>query len=187
MHTSVIWRTTSSRRRNFPSKRGARSKASIWKKLRGKISIFVGDSDMGLGLALRFVDLERRGFFSGSVGWAGDVGSATRLSRWVRSRFFTVPRKQKESNGEDDESDCGKDMPHGWISRICDAGPFHGRLDHFLFKTSHILRCSIFSCLQSLNLRTFIGWLMINGTKWKYNKMKWGEVKLNESKIPLDI
>lgn len=47
--TSVIWRTTSSLLRNLPSKRGARSRASIWKKWWGRIVIFSNDGPAEMG------------------------------------------------------------------------------------------------------------------------------------------
>lgn len=75
MITSVIWRTTSSLLRNLPSKRGARSRASIWKKEEGKIVILWADrtengDGFGSGLALTAADSNR---------WLGRVSASSIL------------------------------------------------------------------------------------------------------------
>ena len=130
--TSVIWRTTSSLRRNFPSKRGARSNASIWKKSRDKIFMFPSESseidevsnlDLGPGssLTLRVIDLVRRGLPSGwspfeSVAGMANVGFATRLNRFVS--FIPPPRKQNWSNNDEDVDSSGVLAGEGWRKDI---------------------------------------------------------------------
>ena len=89
----MIWRTTSSFRRSLPSKRGARSRESIWQNSGGKIvNLSMGMSEigngftLGLGLARMVTDLERRlgrVSCSGSVVEMGCLSFPTRLNRWV--------------------------------------------------------------------------------------------------------
>lgn len=105
--TSVIWRRTSSLLRNLPSKRGARSRASTWKKWRGRIVAFSNDgpaetgtdeATLGLGedsdLILMVTDLERwpvrtteSSLLDSVVFEMGFlvlvIATPTRLNRWV--------------------------------------------------------------------------------------------------------
>lgn len=88
--TSVIWRTTSSLLINLPSKRGARSSASIWKKAEGRIVILSlgcsSGSEIGVEFdshcwAARVSSPSQMGLIPG-IDFLGLV--ATRLNRRVR-------------------------------------------------------------------------------------------------------
>lgn len=113
--TSVIWRTTSSLLRSFPSKRGARSRASTWKNWGGIIVILSNDGTelgteliLGSGeLDLMVIDLERR-LVRVSESWPESVvvemsllgfELATRLNRRVRFISTRVePRMRRRVN-----------------------------------------------------------------------------------------
>lgn len=92
--TSVIWRTTSSLLRNLPSKRGARSKASIWKNVYGKMVIWSGgisrigiESALGWGWDWGFMRLTTAVVNDWEC-WLGQVSSSSSSV----SRFESIDR-----------------------------------------------------------------------------------------------